>query len=93
MIRQNSKIGLKYRCAIDAMQREDPNSKGWYVGHFDSIGLRDRKKIEEIELEKLKTHFIRFMDPGNMLLVPKEYAGLAELPEFCHQIKSASISF
>lgn len=66
--------------------------QGWYVGHFDSIGLRDRKKIQEIELEKLKTHFIRFMDPGNMLLVPNEYAGLAELPEFCHKIKSASIS-
>lgn len=58
-----------------------PNKKGWKVSHIKEIGLGTRKPITELPIEDLKEHFINFLSPANMFLVPLQYGGLAEVAE------------
>lgn len=58
-----------------------PNKKGWKVSHIKEIGLGTRKPITELPIAELKEHFINFLSPANMFLVPLQYGGLAEVAE------------
>ena len=57
------------------------NSMGWKVCHARSIGIRTPGSIAEMPIAALIEHFWAFLDPGNMFLVPKVWAGFGELPE------------
>jgi hypothetical protein len=70
----------KFRC-VRAMI-EGPNAMGWKVAHVEDVGLGYSGPLELLSLEELGAHFKRFLSPANMFLVPKEYAGVAETPEF-----------
>jgi len=59
----------------------DINQKGWKVCHIEEVGLRTRKKINDIPLAFLEEHFRRLISPSNMFLVPKTLSGLGELPQ------------
>lgn len=56
------------------------NALGWKVCHKVPVGLRQRGSITEIPLEVLSKHFLAFIAPSNMFLVPKVLSGLGELP-------------
>jgi len=80
VIKAAEKIQARYKCTRQSTA--GPNQKGWKVAHVADVGLGYTDAITEIALNELKAHFIRFLSPRNMFLVPKEYAGVAETPEF-----------
>jgi hypothetical protein len=74
----------RYKCILKGTQ--NPNQAGWKVAHIDGVGLRNRGAITEFKESTLVEHFRKFMKPSNMFVVPLNYAGLGELPEFCKVI-------
>lgn len=76
-----------YIRTLDAFENENPISKEWKVGHIDQVGLKIQGNPTRLGLRILQQHFMRLMSPSNMFVVPKDYAGLAELPEFIRQIR------
>ncbi|GAA4441708.1 hypothetical protein [Bremerella cremea] len=63
------------------------NLAGWKLAHIESIGLKQRGDLAVTPIERLETHFFRFMAPSNMFLVPKSWAGLGEIPEMIDAIR------
>jgi hypothetical protein len=84
---RREKRKARYRCTLRELQQDCPNSAGWKVAHINRVGLKISGSPKELDIQTLKDHFVKLMTPSNMFVVPKDYAGLAELPEFCHQIK------
>jgi hypothetical protein len=72
--------GATYRCTRQTV--EGPNARGWKVAHIRDVGLGYTCELERLPLSVLRDHFVRFLSPANMFLVPKAYAGVAETPEF-----------
>jgi hypothetical protein len=56
--------------------------RGWYLAHKRRVGIGIPSKIESGSIDQIHEHFRRFMKPSNMMLIPKEVAGLAELDFF-----------
>lgn len=65
---------------------------GWKLAHIEKVGLNTRQPIETIPIETLKEHFRRLIDPANMFVVPKQWAGIGELPELIEAIKSIRLT-
>lgn len=65
------------------------NTLGWKVAHIAKVGLEDAA-VESVPIASLLEHFERFMNPANMFLVPKLYAGLGEVPEFLEAFRRDS---
>lgn len=57
------------------------NTAGWKLAHIEPVGLRMTRAVEDIELARVQSHHRLLMSPSNMFLVPREWAGLGELPE------------
>ena len=74
------RAGASYKCTRQAVP--GPNQRGWKVAHIDEVGLGYSGSLETTSLVLLTDHMKRFLSPGNMFLVPKTYAGVAETPEF-----------
>ena len=83
--RQHARYSGLLRATMDP---PNLNTLGWKVAHIDRVGLAD-SAIEDLPLADLQEHLRRFLDPSNMFLVPKLYAGLGELPEFLEAFRSA----
>jgi hypothetical protein len=66
-------------------------AKGWRLGHIEGIGLKRRGEIKDFPLSEIKLHFVRFMSPDNMFLVPAEWGGLAEAKSFVNGYRSALV--
>jgi hypothetical protein len=78
MIRRTiERNGSKYTCTLG--NEYDVNMRGWKLGHVEGVGMRQRKKLDEMPIDTLTAHFRRFMDPGNMFVVPLKLAGIAEV--------------
>lgn len=69
----------RYRRKSNA--ERDLNALGWKICHARAIGMRTPGPIESADIEVLRHHFLAFMDPCNMFLVPKSWAGFGEIPE------------
>jgi hypothetical protein len=80
VIKASEKLGAKYRCTRQSTP--GPNQMGWKVAHIDDVGLGYTDAVTSVELCELQEHFVRFLSPSNMFLVPKAYAGIAETPDF-----------
>lgn len=61
--------------------------EGWKLCHIDSVGFNTNKKINELDINDIKEHFKKFMDPNNMFLLPKEIGDLGEIKEFIEEQK------
>jgi hypothetical protein len=62
--------------------RRDVNQEGWKVCHIDGVSDRSRRTpVEALDDGILRSRFRRFLSPRNMFLVPKDHAGMGELPE------------
>ena len=55
---------------------------GWKLAHIKGVALEGRGDIGTFAPDKVEAHFKRFMSPSNMLVVPAELAGLAEVDAF-----------
>jgi hypothetical protein len=69
-------------------QCPSPNAAGWTLGHLEPAGLNARGRIDVQPLALLQERFVALMDPGNMFVVPKAWAGLAELPEVVAAVRA-----
>jgi len=67
---------------------ENLNALGWKLAHIARVALRGRGPLESRPLASLEDHFVRFMSPRNMFVVPLPWAGLAETEEMTAAIKS-----
>lgn len=61
---------------------------GYSICHITQVGLR-RVPLEERDEVELVAHSLLFLSPVNMFVVPKQYAGLGELPEFIDEMDDA----
>jgi hypothetical protein len=80
VFKAEEKVGARFRCTRQAVR--GPNSLGWKVAHIDDVGLGYTGDVLNTPVDALHVHMRRFLSPRNMFLVPKEYAGVAETPEF-----------
>jgi hypothetical protein len=65
-----------------------PTQAGWKLGHLDSIGLNVRGSVEQLPIAALTQHFVSLLSPANMFVVPKAWAGFAELPEVIEAMRA-----
>ena len=59
----------------------DLNLQGWKLAHIDPVGLKSRHSLKDRDIEELEIHFMKFLDPSNMFVVPKRWSGIAEAEE------------
>lgn len=62
---------------------------GSKVAHIDNVRLGYARGLAEITLPILAARHRRFLVPSNILLVPKQYAGVAETHEFIAAFRTA----
>ena len=84
ILKAAERAAAQYKCTLNSVV--NPNSFGWKVAHIDGVGLGNRTNVSEVSVPTLQEHFRKFMNPRNMFVIPLKYAGLAELPEFCHAL-------
>lgn len=77
-----------YSGTVETMDAPNLNSLGYSVCHITHVGLRRVPLMHRSEIE-LVAHSLLFLSPVNMFVVPKEYAGLGELPEFVDEMDDA----
>lgn len=87
VISRAEKAGARFRCTRSSVP--NPNALGWKVAHIDDVGLGYTGNVLEVTLQVLAAHHRRFLAPSNIFLVPKDYAGVAETPEFIDAFRSA----
>lgn len=59
-----------------------PDGKQYKLCHLEGIGLRVRGTAESLDEMILRRHMRQFLDPTNMIVVPKRYSGIGECPPF-----------
>ncbi|MFN0102061.1 MAG: hypothetical protein ACKV2U_08220 [Bryobacteraceae bacterium] len=82
------RLHARYTGTVAAMDAPNLNELGYSVCHITHVGLR-RFPLEERTEVELVAHSLLFLSPVNMFVVPKEYAGLGELPEFIDEMDDA----
>lgn len=80
VISRLEKGAARYKCTRGSIP--NPNTLGWKVAHIDDVGLGYTGGVLDVTLPVLAAHHKRFLAPSNIFLVPKDYAGVAETPEF-----------
>lgn len=78
----------RYRGTLSEMDAPNLYELGYSVCHITRVGLR-RVPLEERTEVELISHSLLFLTPVNMFVVPREYAGLGELPEFIDEMDDA----
>lgn len=86
VISRAEKEGATYRCTRGDVP--NPNQLGWKVAHIDDVGLGYGGHILDVTLPVLAAHHKRFLAPSNIFLVPKDYAGVAETPDFIEAFRA-----
>jgi hypothetical protein len=84
ILKTAERTAAQYKCTLK--QVVNPNSTGWKVAHVDGVGLGNRRTVTEMGESAIRDHFRKFMSPSNMFVIPLQYAGLGELPEFCQAL-------
>ena len=85
VLESTERTTAKYLCTLG--KSISPNAVGWTVCHIEGVRMTERAPLPEIKESIFREHFRRLMAPSNMFLIPKKYAGLGELPEFCEAIR------
>ena len=67
-------------------KRDNLNVAGWKLAHIEPIGLQ-KLQPDVCSIERLQRHLVSFLSPSNMFAVPKQWAGLGEVPEFVVAIR------
>jgi hypothetical protein len=83
--KRSEKANMTYRCTLSSA--DNVNKQGWKLCHIQEIGLGTKINVCQVPLETLIQHFRLLMKPSNHFLVPLQWAGLGELPEFISEIR------
>ena len=52
------------------------------------IILNKKVDLTNVPVEELEEHFIKFLSPSNMFLIPKRLGGLGEIPQVIEVMKN-----
>lgn len=63
------------------------NKDGWKLCHIDAVSDRRRYPIDKAPIDWIEKHFIRFLSPRNMFVIPKTISGAGELPTVISAIR------
>lgn len=77
-IKADHKHSVKYSCTLGKL-RDNPNKLGWKIAHIIPVGMNNRVHFCELPIREIKSHFLYFMSPRNMYVVPKNWSGLSEI--------------
>lgn len=80
-------VKAKMKGVLAKMKMTNAGTYGWKVDHIYEIGLKQRGRIEELQMGGIKDHFKALMKPSNIVLVPKVLKGLGDMPAFLDVIK------
>ena len=83
-IRAADRPYVKYRCTLG---KYSVGNAGWKLCHIEPVGLNTQKPIEEIAITVLETAFRDLVNPANHFLVPKDWGGIEEVPEFIAEMQ------
>lgn len=86
VLKRTEKEGARYRCSRSPVP--NPNTLGWKVAHIENVGLGYGGPLLESPLPDLAAHHKRFLAPSNIFLIPKDYAGAAETPDFIEAFRA-----
>ncbi|MDR4495157.1 MAG: hypothetical protein R3B74_12180 [Nitrospirales bacterium] len=81
---KEEKASAARKCALG---QYSVNRKGWKLAHANDIGFRSSRSLGEIPDADLKAHFMAFLSPRNMFVVPSAWAGLAEVESFARHFR------
>ncbi|MCE9612914.1 MAG: hypothetical protein K8T26_01470 [Lentisphaerae bacterium] len=73
-----------YKCPLGKFS---VNVHGWKLCHVVPIGMNTAMPLEQVNTANICQHFTRLISPSNHFLVPKEWGGLGELPEFIQAMR------
>ena len=54
----------------------------WKLCHIEPIGFNTNKSIEDLDVDSIKEHFMKYANPNNMFVLPKEIGDLGEISIF-----------
>ena len=54
----------------------------WKLCHIEPVGFNSSKTIEELSINDIKEHFMKYASPSNMFVLPKEIGDLGEIQIF-----------
>lgn len=83
--KKSEKAFMRYRRTLGAI--DNVNKRGWKLCHVDGVGLSTATAIERIPIEELKSHCRRLLAPSNQFVIPLQWSGLGEVPEFIQGIR------
>ena len=75
------KENAKYKKALGSI------FEGWKLCHIESVGFNSNKKITDLSMDEIKSHFKKYVNPNNMFALPKEIGDLGELKDFIEEQK------
>jgi hypothetical protein len=88
VLTEEERAAARYTGTVSGMDAPNLSELGYSLCHITHVGLRRVPLQERTEVELL-AHTLLFLSPVNMFVVPKEYAGLGELPEFIDEMDDA----
>ncbi len=77
-LKRTERERAKHTCT---KQPTNLNKLGWKVCHVDPVGLGYNGAIENMSVETVNGHFVKYVSPRNMFLVPIAWSGIGEMPE------------
>jgi hypothetical protein len=77
-MRKQERQNARFRCTRG--KSAQLNALGWKVAHLRDVGLGYRVELRSAPIQALAGHFLRFMSPGNMFLVPLQWPDLPNYP-------------
>lgn len=78
-VKKAERDAIRYRCTLGKFSL---NKYGWRLCHKEPVGLNTKNDISQIDIEILNKSFLYLMKPSNFFLLPMEWGGLGESPEF-----------
>ena len=78
---KEDKKKAKYTKILGKDALSNANAK-WKLCHIEPVGLNNRKNIVDLDINEIVKYFMRYANPMNMFILPKEIGGLGEIQEF-----------
>lgn len=82
-IKKSDKVHVDYKRTLGEFSL---NKLGWKLCHISPVGIKSRKKIDELNINEVVSKFKNLLKPSNFFLVPKLLGGLGEVEEFVREM-------
>jgi hypothetical protein len=80
VFKQAERLARDHGCRLS--KDHSLSQHGWKLAHIKSVGVRKRTSLVDLPETLLSEHFLAFLSPANMFVVPLPWSGLAETSAF-----------